>query len=49
MLYKRYYPRIRAFCQKMAKNVIDADDLTQEVLVKMHGKRKNEKLNFSIR
>jgi RNA polymerase sigma-70 factor (ECF subfamily) len=38
-LYKRYYPRIRAFCQKMVKIGLDADDLTQEVLVTVFKKR----------
>ena len=39
ILYKRYYPRLRAFCQKMVGNVLDADDLTQEVLVTVFRKR----------
>jgi RNA polymerase sigma-70 factor (ECF subfamily) len=39
IIYKRYYSRIRAFCQKMANNAFDADDLTQEVLVTVFKKR----------
>jgi RNA polymerase sigma-70 factor (ECF subfamily) len=38
-LYERYYPRVRAFCEKFLKNEIDTDDLAQEVLVTVFRKR----------
>ena len=38
-IYKRYYPNICDFCQKRLNNGLDADDLTQEVLVTVFKKR----------